>query len=492
MQPTGEISRRAFIQRGGAAALSASALGSLLAACGSDSGGGAKGGGAMLKMTNDKIAWKDWFVQAGKAAKTAGAIGWNPVEYSDTTTYQAAIKTTGNTPKVSDMFSWWSGWLMKELVDANMLADVSSIWHKNGSAYSDGLRDAFTFEGKQYGVPLNVAYWVTFYNKHTFEKHKLDVPKTWEEFTGACDKLKAAKVTPLAATIDGRWPSFDYFQEFMIRKDPALYTALVDRQGEVHRRRRRGRDEPVGRHDQEGVLQRSLGGHHRQRREQLPTVLQAGQDRDGHVGRLVRAESRGRPASRAARTTARSSCRTSTRRPGATSSSSPARGVSRTTASARTTRSRRPTGSPPRQGQEQWIKVTGFTTARSDVPSVNPVDKEIDDDDQGRRAQADQPLLGGDAARHRRGGGRPVQQVHAQARRPGTDPADDPKAGGSELGEPAPEGGHSRGRSAARRSPPARGQQGRAPPAAAAARDRLPVPAADGRCSSASSCSIRR
>ena len=126
------------------------------------------------------------------------------------------------------MFSWWSGWLMKELVDAGMLADVSSIWEKNGDAYSAGLRDAFTFDGKQYGVPLNVAYWVTFYNKHTFEKHKLDVPKTWDEFTGVCDKLKAEKVTPLAATIDGRWPGFVYFQELMIRKDPALYTALME------------------------------------------------------------------------------------------------------------------------------------------------------------------------------------------------------------------------------------------------------------------------
>src|ERR1700754_2025056 len=136
MEPTGQISRRAFIQRGGAAALSTSMLGSLLAACGGDSSGSASGGNAaMLKMTNDKIAWKDWFASAGKAAKTAGAIGWNPVESSDTTTYQAAIKTTGNTPKVTDMFSWWSGWLMKELVDANMLADVTPIWQKNGSAY---------------------------------------------------------------------------------------------------------------------------------------------------------------------------------------------------------------------------------------------------------------------------------------------------------------------------------------------------------------------
>jgi multiple sugar transport system substrate-binding protein len=230
MQGTGDISRRAFIQRGGVAALSASALASLLSACGSDDdgGGGGGGGGDPLKMTNDKIAWKDWFAETGKAAAAAGAIGWNPIEYSDTTSYQAAIKTTGNTPKVSDMFSWWSGWLMKELVDAGMLADLTPVWEKQGDAYSPGVRDALTFDGKQYGVPLNIAYWVTLYNKHTFDKHKVDVPKTWDEFTGACEKLKAADVTPLGSTIDGRWPGFVYFQELLVRTDPSLYTALID------------------------------------------------------------------------------------------------------------------------------------------------------------------------------------------------------------------------------------------------------------------------
>jgi ABC-type glycerol-3-phosphate transport system substrate-binding protein len=32
-----------------------------------------------------------------------------------------------------------------------------------------------------------------------------------------------------------------------------------------------------------------------------------------------------------------------------------------------------------KEGQQKWIEVTGFTSARSDVSSVNPVDKEIDD-----------------------------------------------------------------------------------------------------------------
>ena len=32
-----------------------------------------------------------------------------------------------------------------------------------------------------------------------------------------------------------------------------------------------------------------------------------------------------------------------------------------------------------KEGQSKWIEVTGFTSPRSDVPSANPVDKELDE-----------------------------------------------------------------------------------------------------------------
>jgi ABC-type glycerol-3-phosphate transport system substrate-binding protein len=212
----------------GGGVLASTSLAGFLAACGGDDEGGAASGSSLLKLTNDKITWEKWFAETGQAAKAAGAIGWKPSEHSDTTTYQAAIKTTANTPKVSDLFSWWSGWLMKELVDASMVADVSTIWQENGDVYSEGLRDAFTFDGKQYGIPLNVSYWPTFYNKKTFEKHGVEVPTTWDEFLAVCKKLKAADVFPLGATVEARFPGFVYFQELMIRTSPALYTELMD------------------------------------------------------------------------------------------------------------------------------------------------------------------------------------------------------------------------------------------------------------------------
>jgi multiple sugar transport system substrate-binding protein len=180
-----------------------------------------------LKLANDKVTWKAWFNTAGEAAASAIGVGWDAVEYADTTSYQAAIRTSGRTDKVPDLYSWWSGWLMKEIVDADYAADVSAIWNKNGAAYSKGVRDAFTFGGKTYGAPLYISYWVLLYNKHVFKDAKLKPPTTWAEFEKALAALKANGVTPLGATIDGRWPGFIYFEEFLLRSNPGLYQRLM-------------------------------------------------------------------------------------------------------------------------------------------------------------------------------------------------------------------------------------------------------------------------
>jgi multiple sugar transport system substrate-binding protein len=222
-----ELTRNDFLRLGGAAAAGAALFpGAALAGMerrGVDVFTGAK----TLKLANDKVTWKPWFNTAGKAAAKATGVGWNAVEYADTSSYQAAIRTSGRTSKVPDLFSWWSDWLMKEIVDAGFAADVSSIWNKNAAHYSKGVRDSFTFDGKTYGAPLYISYWAILYNKHVFKEAKLAPPKTWAQFKTALQRLKANGVTPLGASIDGRWPSFIYFEEFLLRSNPSLYQRLM-------------------------------------------------------------------------------------------------------------------------------------------------------------------------------------------------------------------------------------------------------------------------
>lgn len=220
------VSRRQFLRAGGAAALAGGAI-PLLIACGGGNSGSGGASVSSLKFSNDKATWKPWFQALGQASKKATGIDLNLAEYADTNTFQATIRTSAGTPKTPDLYSWWSGWLMKEIVDAGIAADVSDLWKSAGSAYGQDLRNAFTFNGKAYGVPLNFSYWVTLYNKKVFDKYQLSAPTTWDELTHVAETLKSNGVIPFGATIDGRWPTFIYFSEFVIRADPNLYQQLM-------------------------------------------------------------------------------------------------------------------------------------------------------------------------------------------------------------------------------------------------------------------------
>jgi raffinose/stachyose/melibiose transport system substrate-binding protein len=51
---------------------------------------------------------------------------------------------------------------------------------------------------KVYAVPFATQTVFVYYNTDIFEKHKIAVPTTWDEFTAAADKLKSAGIIPLA------------------------------------------------------------------------------------------------------------------------------------------------------------------------------------------------------------------------------------------------------------------------------------------------------
>ncbi len=182
-----------------------------------------------LSFYHDKSPWQDFFVQLGQSAEAAIGIGWEPTPYSDTTSYQAALLAALPTKQSPDMFTWWSGYRLEDLYKQGALMDISDIWEQ---AIADGnmpesLAAAFTFDDKQWALPSNVSYWPVFYNKKVFADNDISVPTTWDEFTGAAAKLKDAGITPFGATQNGRWPSFIWFEEMILRSDPQLYLDLT-------------------------------------------------------------------------------------------------------------------------------------------------------------------------------------------------------------------------------------------------------------------------
>jgi multiple sugar transport system substrate-binding protein len=198
-----------------------------LTACGGgNSGTDATSSKTELKLYNDKGAWGPFFEDVGKLSKEQIGLSMTPVGYTDEPTYEAFIKASFRTNNKPDLFTWTTGGRMEEVVKAGQIAETTELWNK---AVADGdlskdLAQYYTYNGKQYCVPLNVSYWVMFYNKKSFDTAGVKPPTTWDELLAAADALKAKGITPFYQT--STLFSFVWFQQLLIGTDPELYANL--------------------------------------------------------------------------------------------------------------------------------------------------------------------------------------------------------------------------------------------------------------------------
>jgi multiple sugar transport system substrate-binding protein/raffinose/stachyose/melibiose transport system substrate-binding protein len=172
--------------------------------------------------------FQPYFEAVGRKTKELYGIGVTPTPYPTTDVFIAAVRSSLPTDKAPDLFTWWSTYRMKGLIDQGLVADLTDVWDNHSEEYSKGLRDAFTFKGKNYGFVYGVEYWPVWYNKDVFARLNLKEPQTWDEFIKICDTLKANKITPLFLSVQARWPTFIMFEEFIIGESPQLYVDLCE------------------------------------------------------------------------------------------------------------------------------------------------------------------------------------------------------------------------------------------------------------------------
>lgn len=92
--------------------------------------------------------------------------------------------------------------------------------------FSDEIyfKDLKSFEGKMYGVSSGGSTVGIVYNKKAFEKAGITaIPKTYDEFLAAAQKLKDAGIVPLASNFKDKWPldAWVYDVTTIVGEDPA-------------------------------------------------------------------------------------------------------------------------------------------------------------------------------------------------------------------------------------------------------------------------------
>jgi len=181
-----------------------------------------------LTFTHDKPMFQDAIVETFEPFTEETGIEINIVPYASVDIYQGMLRPLLGTEKAPDLFTWWSGTQLQEMVDGGYVADLTSIKEKIGDKVPEGLWDPVTFDGTVCAIPgTNVGYWAVWYGIALFEEHGWEEPTTWDEFLTLCEDIKAEGIIPIGLAGGWWWPGFVWFEDLLIRVDPDFYERLM-------------------------------------------------------------------------------------------------------------------------------------------------------------------------------------------------------------------------------------------------------------------------
>lgn len=127
--------------------------------------------------------------------------------------YKDKIKVLASSNSIPDIYYAWPGSYAKQFVDAGLAIDLTSVLGE-GTEWNQTLVPsavgAGVFDGKNYGVPVDLDAKFMFYNKKIFADNGLSVPTTFEELLSTCQALKSKDITPVSFGNKNGWPALHY------------------------------------------------------------------------------------------------------------------------------------------------------------------------------------------------------------------------------------------------------------------------------------------
>ncbi|MGI5486325.1 ABC transporter substrate-binding protein [Microtetraspora malaysiensis] len=171
----------------------------MVAACGSGGGGGTAAGGGDRPAASAgpvTVEWWGWAPGYEKAAEAWNAshpdiqVKYAQIEPGSKGGYQkmlGAVKA-GNAPCLAQV----GGETLASFLVEGALEDITDYAKESNAKFQPWAVNSVTFGGRQVAVPVDSGPMGMFYRKDILAKHKIDVPKTWDEFAAAAEKLHAA------------------------------------------------------------------------------------------------------------------------------------------------------------------------------------------------------------------------------------------------------------------------------------------------------------
>ncbi len=132
--------------------------------------------------------------------------------------YKQKLKAYMASNQMPDVWQQWG--IVSELTPVVKGGHAAEL---NMADYSDygfvpGALDAFTINGKLYGLPKNSDFWVVYYNQKIFEDNDIKVPETTDDLIKAAKVLKVKDIIPMTLPGQEKWATCAALHNLMFRE----------------------------------------------------------------------------------------------------------------------------------------------------------------------------------------------------------------------------------------------------------------------------------
>lgn len=138
--------------------------------------------------------------------------------------YKDKIQVLTSSNNLPDIYFAWAGEYSNKFARAGYAADLSSVLGPNtswGKSFSQTALKAYNYEGKQYGVPIDLDAKLFAYSKPAFKKAGVTAPpESYGQLLSDCGKLKRKGYTPIAFGNQFGWPAIHYITQLNAMEVP--------------------------------------------------------------------------------------------------------------------------------------------------------------------------------------------------------------------------------------------------------------------------------
>lgn len=127
------------------------------------------------------------------------------METFENESYKTKIKSAVAANDLPDIFFTWAGGFSEAFVSSGKVLCLDDYYSKYSSDIPEAALVNDKYDGKLYGSVTCTPVSVMWYNKQLFTDNGVTVPTTWDEFKAACEKFKAAGITPIGTSVKDTW-----------------------------------------------------------------------------------------------------------------------------------------------------------------------------------------------------------------------------------------------------------------------------------------------